>query len=170
MISQRRDLADDRPSRHAQGDRSSSEFYGRFEKHDCLRVPGPLAVLRPRLLLCLNSLGTNAGFQRMAGLQSGTTAKDLAYIRRRYITADTLRQAIAFVSNGTLHARDPTIWRRNNGLCLDSKHFGAWDQNLTTQWHVRCGGRGVMIYWHVDKIRSASTPSSNHCPRPRSRR
>jgi TnpA family transposase len=33
----------------------------------------------------------------------------------------------------------------------DSKHFGAWDQNLTTQWHVRYGGRGVTIYWHVER-------------------
>ena len=29
------------------------------------------AVLRPRLLLCLHGLGTNAGLQRMAGLESG---------------------------------------------------------------------------------------------------
>ena len=64
------------------------------------------SVLRPRLLLGLNGIGTNAGFQRMAGLQSGTTAKDLAYVRRRYITVDALRQAIATVTNGTLHARD----------------------------------------------------------------
>jgi hypothetical protein len=47
------------------------------------------SVLRPRLLLGLNGIGTNAGFQRMAGLQSGTTAKDLAYVRRRYITVET---------------------------------------------------------------------------------
>ena len=59
------------------------------------------SVLRPRLLLGLNGIGTNAGFQRMAGLQSGTTAKDLAYVRRRYITVDALRQAIATVTNGT---------------------------------------------------------------------
>ena len=49
-------------------------------------------VLRPRLLLCLNGLGTNAGFQHMAGLQSGATAKDLAYVRRRYISVDAMRQ------------------------------------------------------------------------------
>ena len=110
------------------------------------------SVLRPRLLLCLNGLGTNAGFQRMAGLQSGTTAKDLAYVRRRYITADALRQAIAIVANGTLRARDPSIWGDGTTACAsDSKHFGAWDQNLTTQWHMRYGGRGVMIYWHVDR-------------------
>jgi TnpA family transposase len=33
----------------------------------------------------------------------------------------------------------------------DSKHFGAWEQNLMTQYHLRYGGRGVMIYWHVEK-------------------
>jgi len=110
------------------------------------------SVLRPRLLLCLNGLGTNAGFQRMAGFQSGTTAKDLAYIRRRYITVDALRRAIAVVANGTLHARNPAIWGDGTTACAsDSKHFGAWDQNLTTQWHMRYGGRGVMIYWHVER-------------------
>ena len=110
------------------------------------------SVLRPRLLLCLNGLGTNAGFQRMAGFQSGTTAKDLAYVRRRYITVDALRQAIAIVANGTLHARNPAIWGDGTTACAsDSKHFGAWDQNLTTQWHMRYGGRGVMIYWHVER-------------------
>ena len=110
------------------------------------------AVLRARLLLCLNGLGTNAGFQRMAGLQSGTTAKDLAYVRRRYVTIDALRQAIAIVTNGTLGARNPAIWGDGTTACAsDSKHFGAWDQNLTTQWHMRYGGRGVMIYWHVER-------------------
>jgi TnpA family transposase len=110
------------------------------------------SVLRPRLLLCLNGLGTNAGFQRMAGLQSGATAKDLAYVRRRYISIDALRQAIAIVTNGTLRARNPAIWGDGTTACAsDSKHFGAWDQNLTTQWHMRYGGRGVMIYWHVER-------------------
>ncbi|MBM3653471.1 MAG: Tn3 family transposase [Alphaproteobacteria bacterium] len=110
------------------------------------------AVLRPRLLLCLNGLGTNAGFQRMAGLQSGVTAKDLAYVRRRYISVDALRQAIAIVTNGVLRARNPAVWGDGTTACAsDSKHFGAWDQNLTTQWHMRYGGRGVMIYWHVER-------------------
>lgn len=110
------------------------------------------AVLQPRLLLCLHGLGTNAGLQRMAGLGSGVTAKDLAYVRHRYLTPDGLRRAIAIVTNGTLHARNPAIWGDGTTACAsDSKHFGAWDQNLTTQWHVRYGGRGVMIYWHVER-------------------
>jgi len=110
------------------------------------------SVLQPRLLLCLHGLGTNTGLQRMAGLDSGTTSRDLAYVRRRYLNVDTLRRAIAIVADGTLHARDPAIWGSGTTACAsDSKHFGAWDQNLMTQWHLRYGGRGVMIYWHVER-------------------
>lgn len=110
------------------------------------------SVLQPRLLLCLHGLGTNAGLQRMAGLDSGTTARDLAYVRRRYIGVDAMRRAIAIVADGTLHARNPAIWGSGTTACAsDSKHFGAWDQNLTTQWHIRYGGRGIMIYWHVER-------------------
>ncbi|MEA3643369.1 MAG: Tn3 family transposase [Lamprobacter sp.] len=110
------------------------------------------AVLQPRLLLCLHGMGTNAGLQRMASLDSGATAKDLTYVRRRYLNVDAMRRAIAIIANGTLHARNPVIWGEGTTACAsDSKHFGAWDQNLTTQWHVRYGGRGVMIYWHVER-------------------
>ena len=110
------------------------------------------SALRPRLLLCLHGLGTNAGLQRMASLGSGVTIKDLAYVRRRYLSVPALREAIAVVANGTLAARNPAIWGDGTTACAsDSKHFGAWDQNLTTQWHVRYGGRGVMIYWHVER-------------------
>ena len=110
------------------------------------------SVLRPRLLLCLNGLGINAGLKRMASVQHGTSYRDLLYVRRRYITAEQLREAIAEVTNATLRARDPLIWGEGTNACAsDSKHFGAWDQNLTTQWHVRYGGRGVMIYWHVER-------------------
>ena len=73
-------------------------------------------------------------------------------MRHRYITVDALRRAIAIVTNGTLHTRHSEIWGDGTTACAsDSKHFGAFDQNLTTQWHVRYGGRGIMIYWHVER-------------------
>lgn len=109
-------------------------------------------TLQPRLLLCLHGLGTNTGLQRMVAPLSGISHRDLAYVRRRYISPDALRQAIGIIANGTLRARNPLIWGDGRTACAsDSKHFGAWDQNLTTQWHVRYGGRGIMIYWHVEK-------------------
>ena len=110
------------------------------------------AVLRPRLLLCLNGLGTNAGLKRMASAQHGASYRDLLYVRRRYVTVEQLREAVAVVTDATLRVRDRLIWGEGTNACAsDSKHFGAWDQNLTTQWHIRYGGRGVMIYWHVER-------------------
>jgi TnpA family transposase len=74
------------------------------------------------------------------------------HIRRRYITNEQLRAAIAKVRNAIFSTRDPILWGEGTTACAsDSKQFGAWDQNLITEWHMRYGRRGVMIYWHVEK-------------------
>ena len=112
----------------------------------------PRAALQRRLLLCLNGIGTNTGLKRMASGQEDVTYKDLLYVRRRFITRDALREAIAAVVNATLRARHPAIWGEGTTACAaDSKQLGAWDQNLMTEWHARYGGRGIMVYWHVER-------------------
>jgi TnpA family transposase len=74
------------------------------------------------------------------------------YVKRRFIQKDQLRNAIAAIANAIFRTRMPHIWGEGTTACAsDSKKFGAWDQNLMTQWHIRYGGRGVMIYWHVEK-------------------
>ena len=109
-------------------------------------------VLQRRLLLCLYGLGTNAGLKRMCSGGGEDGYADLQYIRRRYITKEQLRAAIAKVCNAIFHTRNSRLWGEGTTACAsDSKQFGAWDQNLITEWHVRYGGRGVMIYWHVEK-------------------
>jgi len=58
-----------------------------------------------------------------------------------------MREAIRRIVNATLAVRRPDIWGEGTSACAaDSKKFGAWDQNLMTEWHIRYGGRGVMIY------------------------
>ena len=110
------------------------------------------AVLQPRLLLCLYGLGTNTGLKRMSAGEHGASYKDLLYVRRRFINKDHLREAIRQVVNAIFCVRTPAIWGEGTTACAsDSKKFGAWDQNLMTEWHVRYGGRGVMIYWHVER-------------------
>jgi TnpA family transposase len=109
-------------------------------------------VLQHRLLLCLYGLGTNAGLKRMCSGGGTDSYADLQYIRRRYITKEHLRAAITQVCNAIFRVRDPALWGESTTTCAsDSKKFGAWDQNLMTEWHVRYGGPGVMIYWHVEK-------------------
>ena len=103
-------------------------------------------TLQTRLLLCLHGMGTNAGLGRMHAIHQGINYKDLLYTRKRYISADRLRDAIRLVVNGTLHARRPEVWGEGTTACAsDSKHFGAWDQNLMTKWHLRYGGPGIMV-------------------------
>jgi hypothetical protein len=105
-------------------------------------------VLQKRLLLCLYALGTNTGLKRVSAASPQVSREDLRYIRRRFIHPDMLRQAIVQVVNATLRVRYPQIWGEGSVACAsDSKQFGAWDQNLTTEYHARYGGRGVMVYW-----------------------
>ena len=108
--------------------------------------------LQKRLLLCLYGMGTNTGLKRIHTGINGENYHDLLYVRRRYIHKDQLRSAIASVINAIFQIRHPDIWGEGTTTCAsDSKHFGAWEQNLMNQYHLRYGGRGVMIYWHVEK-------------------
>ena len=44
----------------------------------------------------------------------------------------------------------------------DSKKFGVLGSKPHDEvWHVRYGGKGIMIYWHVEKYEPASTPVEN---------
>ena len=111
----------------------------------------PREVLHRRLLLCLYGLGTNTGFKRLPSADPGTTYADLRYVRSRYIHKEQLRNAIAHVANAIFEIRKAEIWGEGTTACAsDSKKFGAWNQNLLTEWHIRYRGPGIMIYWHVD--------------------
>jgi TnpA family transposase len=110
------------------------------------------AVRNQRLLLCLYGLGTNAGLKRVAAGSPDVSYDELLHIRRRYIDPASLKAACAQVANATLAIRDPDVWGAPGTTCAaDSTKFGAWDRNLMTEWHARYGGRGVMIYWHVER-------------------
>ena len=116
------------------------------------RVVLDVETLQRRLLLCLYGLGTNAGLKRVAAGVEGVSYKELLHVRRRFVHAEALRTACARVSSAIFGLRDPSIWGEAGTACAsDSRKFGAWDRNLMTEWHVRYGGRGVMIYWHVEK-------------------
>lgn len=109
-------------------------------------------TLQKRLLLCFYGLGTNIGLKRVSAGDHGENYKDLQYIRRRFITRDYLCTATALVANAVFQIRQPQLWGESTTACAsDSKKFGAWDQNLLTEWHVRYRGPGIMIYWHVER-------------------
>ena len=108
-------------------------------------------TLQRRLLLCLYGLGTNTGLKRIAAGEHEEQYHDLLYVRRRYLQREQLREAIRRIVNAIFQSRLTAIWGEGTTACAsDSKKFGAWDQNLMTEYHARLRGRGVMIYWHVE--------------------
>ena len=109
------------------------------------------ATLQRRLLLCLYGMGTNTGLKRVLSGEQDISYKELLYVRQRFVRKSALREAIAKVADATFAIRQPEIWGEGSTTCAsDSKKFGAYDQNLTTEWHVRYGGRGVLVYWHCE--------------------
>lgn len=58
---------------------------------------------------------------------------------------------MATLVNATLRMRDEAWWGGGTACASDAKKFGSWSSNLMTEYHVRYGGPGVMIYWHVEK-------------------
>ena len=132
-----------------------TEFRLHFTTHfrsTAIRETLDPAELRKRLLLCLYALGTNLGIKRIAHGDHGASARDLHYVRRKFLSKAALRQAVTDVANAIFHVRMPHIWGDATTACAsDSKQFGTWNQNLITEWHARYKGRGVMIYWHVEK-------------------
>lgn len=108
--------------------------------------------LQYKKLLTLFALGTNTGLKRQKTEDNEVSYNDLRYVLRRYVTVDSLRDAIVKLVNESFKIRDKELFGDVTISCAsDSSKFVAWDQNLMTEWHARYGGRGIMVYWHVDK-------------------
>ncbi|MDF5757333.1 Tn3 family transposase [Spongiactinospora sp. TRM90649] len=57
---------------------------------------------------------------------------------------------------------------RGPGTLLTGSY--AKNQNLFTEWHSRYGGRGILVYWHVERgsvvVHSQTLKASAPGPRP----
>jgi hypothetical protein len=113
--------------------------------------------LRARLLLMNFGLGTNIGIKRVvdavntAGNGYRLSEAALRRLRRLYGTRDNFRRAVRRLVNATFEIRDERWWGDGTAWASDSQKFGSWSSNFMTEWHIRYGGPGVMIYWHVER-------------------
>lgn len=108
--------------------------------------------LTKRLLLCIFAYGTNTGLKRISASNPDITYEELRHIRRRYLTKPNLMAGISEVTNAILREREEKYFgEATTSIASDSKKFGVWDQNLLTEYHIRYGGRGIVIYWHIDR-------------------
>lgn len=105
-----------------------------------------------RLLLAIYGFGTNVGLKYVCNGNSYVSYQHLRHIKDYYLSPDNLRHAIAKIANHLMRNRDPKLWGDMPiAVACDSTQFSSYFQNLTSEYHNRYGGRGVMIYWHVEK-------------------
>lgn len=125
----------------------------------CLRMVTSVAdrgnlseeVLAERLLLAIYAYGTNTGIRAVVG-GDRHGEDEIRYARRRYLTAEVARRVAIGIADATFRSRRTALWGEGlTAVASDSTHFGAFDQNIFTEWHSRYGGRGVLIYWSVEK-------------------
>ena len=99
-----------------------------------------------------HAYGTNSGLRSVASGDHPHTEAELRYTARRYFTPAGLKAAGVEIANATFVARQPWIWGESTTtVASDSSHFSAFDRNIFTEWHARYGGRGVLVYWHVEE-------------------
>ena len=112
----------------------------------------PPETLAERLMLAIYAYGTNTGIRSVISAAHGHSEEDVRYARRRYLTPDAARTVAIAIADATFAARDRGLWGEGStAVASDSTHFRSWDQNLFTEWHSRYGGRGILVYWHVDR-------------------
>jgi TnpA family transposase len=112
----------------------------------------PATALAERLLLAIYAYGTNTGIRAVAAGGHEHSEDDIRYVRRRYLSLDAARAIATRIADATFAARRTALWGvGSTAVASDSTHVRAWDQNIFTEWHSRYGGRGVLIYWHVER-------------------
>ena len=113
----------------------------------------PPDVLTERLILAIFAHGTGTGIHSVAaGSGHHHTENDVRYASSHYLSLEAARQIAIRVADATFAVRRKDLWGEGStALASDSTHVSAWDQNLFTEWHSRYGGRGVLIYWSVEK-------------------
>ena len=106
-----------------------------------------------KMLLCVHGYGTNTGIRAVAAAGAhGHREHELYYMVRRYLTPELVRALAVDIANATFAVRQRSLWGAgSSAVASDSTHFGAWDQNVFTEWHSRYRSRGVLIYWHVER-------------------
>ncbi|MFB9686513.1 Tn3 family transposase [Amycolatopsis plumensis] len=87
-----------------------------------------------------------------------------AHVRRRYVTREAAAQVAVAIANATFASRRESLWGPGSTTVASAPtDFSSWDQNIFTEWHSRYGGRGTLIYWHVE--RGSMVVHSQRCGR-----
>jgi hypothetical protein len=111
-------------------------------RRDVKRVAGTKEVrsrdaLRPLLLLAMVAAGTHTGLKRVATAHQPHAYDARLYVRKSYVSSETLRNAHAAVVKKSLALRNPQRWGEGHACAADGKRLESWRQHLMTAWRSR---------------------------------
>ena len=108
--------------------------------------------LSEKILLAIYGFGTNVGLKHVRAGNPHIKYSQLRHVKDYFISKSNLKNSLTSLANELFSMRDPNIWGEMPvAVACDSTQFSAYFQNLISEYHNRYGGRGVMIYWHVEK-------------------
>ena len=118
---------------------------------------GPLSGSEPKLknareryLITAFGYGTNMGPAQTARHTRGlASAHELGYVNRRHVSAKKLEAAVTDVVNAYAGLSLPKVWGTGETAAADGTKIDLYENNLTSEYHVRYGGYGGIAYHHV---------------------
>ena len=105
--------------------------------------------LRPRVISTLFCYGCNLGPTQTARSIRGMSRKQVAWLNIKYMTEETLEQAIVKVINAYNQFELPSYWGSGRHASADGTKWNLYEQNLISEHHIRYGGYGGIGYYHV---------------------
>lgn len=109
-----------------------------------------LANARERYVIAAFGYGTNMGPAQTARHTRGlVSAHELGYVNRRHVSPRKLEAAITDVVNAYSGLSLPKVWGTGETAAADRTKIDLYENNLTSEYHIRYGGYGGIAYHHV---------------------
>jgi TnpA family transposase len=102
-----------------------------------------------RYILTVFAYGTGLGPLQAAKTIPGITARQIAFINQRHITAEKLDAAIREVINAYNKFDLPRYWGDGKHAAADGTQWDVYENNLLSEYHIRYGSYGGVAYYHV---------------------
>lgn len=102
-----------------------------------------------RVITTLFCYGCNLGPTQTARSVKGFSRRQIAWLNLKYVTEETLDNAIVQVINTYNKFELPGYWGSGKSASADGTKWSMYEQNLLSEYHIRYGGYGGIGYYHV---------------------
>lgn len=102
-----------------------------------------------RVITTLFCYGCNLGPTQTARSVKGFSRRQISWLNLKYVTDETLDKAIVEVINLYNKFELPGYWGSGKSASADGTKWSVYEQNLSSEYHIRYGGYGGIGYYHV---------------------